>query len=259
MNETKKVLISDDEEVWREKILGGILTDAGYTVRTASTIEETLGLLEREYFHVVLADICFSMSDHTNQDGVRTIGMVAALDEGTSAIVLTGFGTVELVVEALREQKVHHFLEKGERFDQEAFPDLVETAYRAANVARIHRQGELPIDRILGEKDLVDTLAKLQVKKPDFQWVLKNLLNRVRPVILGKSSTVAGTGLYVFELKLWSRMLGRDVRFCVGSPDAIEQLVELPDEVLFRTDMHSAKGIVFSDNVPFDVYREQSE
>jgi ActR/RegA family two-component response regulator len=220
-----KLLVSDDEALWRETVLASLLRKEGYHVQTAPTIEDTLQRINREYFHVVFADICFSKDDHTNKDGVRTIEAVARWDEGTNTIVLTGYGTVDLAVQALRQFKVFNFLEKDESFDQNKLKSTVRQAVKDASDVFTIRNLSTPIQAITGDLDLHDAASKLQLKEDSIRWTIKNLINQVSPVLVGagKWEIVRTRGDFVLQKVVWSRMHGQALRLCICSEGAAKK------------------------------------
>jgi len=108
-----KILISDDDRYWRESIFPDLLATSGFQILTASTLDETLALLDRHFFHIIVVDLCLDPSDESNRDGIQTLRRAKSLGEGTRSIVLTGHGTAALARDTLVEYGAHDFLEKA--------------------------------------------------------------------------------------------------------------------------------------------------
>ncbi|MEX0289793.1 MAG: response regulator [Flavobacteriaceae bacterium] len=245
-----KILVSDDEKSWRELILARILRSAGYTVKTESNIEDTLARLEKEYFHLVFADICFSQDDHTNTDGVQTVKAIASRKEGTKTIVLTGYGTVDLAVKTLKEYKVFDFLEKGEGIDQSVILEIVSGAVKEArNILNSSFLTVRPLD-LFSPLTLHDITAKIELKEQSFIWLMKHLLREVYPINIDDDiAEIQGDHRhYVFTRSLWSRMLGRKVRFYIGQIDDVEKIASLDDSsCLVKSTEAQGMGIILED------------
>ncbi len=243
-----KILVSEDQELWREEILGVLLRKEGYHVATEKTIEGTLSRLNREFFHVVIADICFSLADHDNTDGVQTVAKISNLEEGTCVIVVTGFGTVELAVKALREYKVFHFLEKGDSFDQGRFLQVVADAARAAEVGHIHRYGLVAFESVVEGQDIQVATSRLQVKKDSLRWCAMNLVNQAAPVTLGSvmaELVSLGSGS-VLQRPLWSRMMARPLLLRVGKREIIQELLGDEAKPVAEAEMRGAMGVLLA-------------
>lgn len=91
-----KILIIDDEELVRES-LGEILRLEGYTVEAAESGEVALQRLEEEPFDLLLLDLKMP-----GIDGVEVMHTVFKNYQDTKVILLTGHGSMESAIEALR-------------------------------------------------------------------------------------------------------------------------------------------------------------
>jgi two-component system response regulator HydG len=91
-----RILVIDDDEAVRESI-GRMLRGAGYVVQPASTGEEGLAIARRGGFDVILSDL--RMPGLSGIDVLRTL-REARVD--AAFIVMTGFGTIDSAVEAMK-------------------------------------------------------------------------------------------------------------------------------------------------------------
>lgn len=91
-----KILVVDDEELVRES-LSEILRLEGYTVHTAASGEEALEMLQVEPYDLVLLDLKMP-----GMDGVEVMKTISKNIPDTKVILLTGHGSLESAVEALR-------------------------------------------------------------------------------------------------------------------------------------------------------------
>ncbi len=101
----KTVLIVDDEAAIRET-LEQILSYEGYAVRTAATGAEGLAELERRAPDVMLLDIKMP-----GMDGFEVLQRLKAAGHTVPVIVVSGHGTIETAVEAVKAG-AYDFLEK---------------------------------------------------------------------------------------------------------------------------------------------------
>ncbi|MGB5367377.1 MAG: HD domain-containing phosphohydrolase [Polyangiales bacterium] len=92
-----KVLVVDDEEVIRE-ILADFLTMEGFYVRTAEDGSDALVELSRDRFDLVLSDLKMP-----NMGGLELLGAIRKHTPHVVTIIMTGFGTVETAIEAMKQ------------------------------------------------------------------------------------------------------------------------------------------------------------
>ncbi|MEM8605690.1 MAG: HD domain-containing phosphohydrolase [Myxococcota bacterium] len=92
-----KVLVVDDEVVIRE-ILADFLTMEGFYVRTAEDGSGALVELSRERFDLVLSDLKMP-----NMGGLELLGAIRKHAPHVVTIIMTGFGTVETAIEAMKQ------------------------------------------------------------------------------------------------------------------------------------------------------------
>ena len=119
-----RALIVDDDSSW-QGILSEMLSDNGFEVDTASTVDEAVAALKANSHRLAVVDLSLSASDHNNQDGLRVLDAVRLLDPACRAILLTGFATVEVAVKALTEYNAFTFLRK-ESFKRVEFKDVIQ-------------------------------------------------------------------------------------------------------------------------------------
>ena len=106
-----RVLLVDDEEPFRET-LAKLLRRRGINVATAASGEEALVLVEEQRPGVVVLDVRMP-----GLDGLATLRRIKAVRPDTRVVMLTGHGSVETGVEALRAE-AYDFLLKPVGPDQ---------------------------------------------------------------------------------------------------------------------------------------------
>src|SRR5579863_7849103 len=90
------ILVIDDEAGIRES-LEVLLTLEGYTVKMAADGEQGLRILELENFDLVLLDLALP-----GQSGLEVLPQIKVLQPELPVIMITAYGTVDNVVEAIR-------------------------------------------------------------------------------------------------------------------------------------------------------------
>lgn len=95
-----RALIIDDDRSW-QGILGEILQDEGLAVDYASSLEEAQLQLRAQVHRLAVVDLSLDPEDHRNQDGLAVLEAVRLMDPTCTAILLSGFTTVEVTVNAL--------------------------------------------------------------------------------------------------------------------------------------------------------------
>lgn len=97
MKNISQILVIEDEPANREAI-ALLLGNAGYQVKTAESGENALELLKKNAFEVILTDLCLP--------GVSGIDILKKVKEDspyTNVILITGKGSAESAVEAMKE------------------------------------------------------------------------------------------------------------------------------------------------------------
>ena len=123
----RRVLVVDDEPIVLSFCVRALETQ-GYSVRTALSGEEALGLLARESFDVLATDIRMP-----GMSGIDLMDRVAALGLDLPVIVITALGTLDNSIQALRAGAVD-FVTKP--FGRQELAQAVAHALLQARLAR---------------------------------------------------------------------------------------------------------------------------
>lgn len=81
--------------------LGGLLEDVGYKVRAAGSSSEALALLEASHFDLAVLDVRLDETDEGNTDGLDLAATVKRRWPKVEVIIITGYGTLNIIREAL--------------------------------------------------------------------------------------------------------------------------------------------------------------
>lgn len=109
MNETRTVLIIDDEENIR-RILEAMLSQGGYAVLSAKNISEARAFLKTEAIHVVLSDLRIG-----REDGLVLLKWMKEERYNQPIIILTAHGTVDTAVDAMKQGAFDYLAKPFER------------------------------------------------------------------------------------------------------------------------------------------------
>lgn len=95
MKRTSLLLVDDDKMILES--MAGWLREQGYAVDASASRQGALGLLEKKTFDIVLCDIQLG-----DGDGFDVLGWCRKNRPETTVILITGYGTVETAVDAIR-------------------------------------------------------------------------------------------------------------------------------------------------------------
>ncbi len=133
MNRPGRILIVDDLQKWREELVES-LERGGYVADAASTGPEALKKLHQALYHVVVLDIRMDEADQDSvegkMDGITLLGELdrQGLSEAAKVIMLSAYGTKELMRTSFREYKVADFLSKDE-FNNLEFLEIMQQVF----------------------------------------------------------------------------------------------------------------------------------
>jgi len=158
-----RILVIDDDQGVRDS-MSRMLRSAGFTVETATTGEEGVAAAKGNVFDVILSDMRMP-----GISGIVVLQRLRALHVDSAFIVMTGFGTVDTAVEAMKLGAVD-FVQKP--FFRDELLMRVRAAAERRGLARqvdlLQRQIKAggPVDTLIGEsepmrrmKDLISRAA----------------------------------------------------------------------------------------------------
>jgi two-component system nitrogen regulation response regulator NtrX len=140
-----EILVVDDEADIRE-LVGGILQDEGYVVRTAGNSADTLAAVRARAPRLVVLDVWLKGSE---LDGLGILSILKEMDPFLPVVVISGHGTVETAVEAIR-RGAYDYLEKPFKSEK-----LIVTVQRALENAALKRENSRLMARSASSHELV--------------------------------------------------------------------------------------------------------
>ncbi len=136
--ETQVLLVEDDATA--RLLLGEVLTGAGYDVTTAQDGETALELLSKQTFDVVITDIRMR-----KVGGIQVLYAAKQYTSSPAVILLTGYGSLETALEALRAGAYDYLLKPVDPNDLlervEGAMQRRQSEQRQNNAVRIIAQG----------------------------------------------------------------------------------------------------------------------
>ena len=102
--ESPRILVVDDEKVIRE-ILSDFLTMEGFLVRTVEDGEAAVGELQRRSYNLVISDLKMP-----RMGGLELLENINTLNLNVLTVIMTGFGTVETAIEAMKKGAYDYIL-----------------------------------------------------------------------------------------------------------------------------------------------------
>lgn len=96
-----RILIADDQADVLEA-LRLLLKAEGYATQLVSSPPEVLSALSRQDFDLVLIDLNYTRDTTSGKEGLDLLGRIQAMDSNPPVVVMTAWGSVDLVVEAMR-------------------------------------------------------------------------------------------------------------------------------------------------------------
>jgi len=155
----EKILIVEDEPEMRQ-VLARFLNRLGYDVTTAGSGEEGWKAIEETMFDLVLSDM--AMDDLS---GLELLERVRATDSTLPFIIITGVGTIETAVQAIKLGAFHYITKPFKMQEAEIlFRRALEYGklHRKLDTLRIQENGEFPKMVVGSSRAMHELLRKVE-------------------------------------------------------------------------------------------------
>ncbi len=170
-----RVLVVDDEKFIRD-ILADFLTMEGYAVRTAEDGNQALTELSRSSFDLVISDLKMP-----KMGGLDLLSHVTRLQPEALTVIMTGFGTVETAIDAMKQgaydyilkpfkvEEIVHVVQRGLEKQRLATENM-----RLREAVSLYKVSEA-ITASLSLEDVVSTVTESALSEVDadavFMWL----------------------------------------------------------------------------------------
>jgi sigma-B regulation protein RsbU (phosphoserine phosphatase) len=182
MSASLRVLVADDQSDILQA-LRLLLSDAGFQTELVGSVEDVVDRVGREPYDLLLMDLNYTRDTTSGREGLELIDRVRAHDGTLPIVVMTGWGSIETAVEAMRRG--------AKSFVQKPWDDttLVEVVRREADEGRANRRRD----------------ARVAREHEDARQIQRALLPSVMPAIDGCSiyalwTPAAGVGGDCYDL-----------------------------------------------------------
>ena len=170
MNKKNRILICDDEPTVLTT-LRLLLESRGYEAVAVSTPEEALYTLEHQEVALLLMDMNYQRDTTSGAEGLSLIDSTRTLDNDLPIVVMTGWGTVELAVEAM-QKGANDFIQKP--WDNERLLTILHTQLQLGDsrltAKKLETENHL-LRSALNQQDNADIVAN----SPAMQALMKRL------------------------------------------------------------------------------------
>jgi CheY-like chemotaxis protein len=116
--ESKRVLVVEDDKDWQE-MARHKLTAQGYEVGVVGTVQEAKEEIDSKFYHVAVVDLRLDEQTPEARGGMDVLKHIWELDEGTRAIVWSGFTGEMPLVKLFLEYKIVNVADKNPEFVKE--------------------------------------------------------------------------------------------------------------------------------------------
>lgn len=182
----KSILLIDDEEIIR-KTLDRDLKEAGYVVCTEPSGEDGVNCFQRKLHDLVIVDLIME-----GMGGLDTIKEIQKIRPDSKTIILTGYGTRESAIEALRIgvsdylikpfdrmellEKVYELLNPNSKLESESSLGIVSSKLSVYNLTP--REEEI-CKLLLAGQSREDISSTINISKNTVDTHVKNLYRKL--------------------------------------------------------------------------------
>ena len=211
MNNTKKILIVDDEENIR-RIFKKALEKKNYTVHTAPNAEDALQKIKNQKYFLIFSDIFMD-----GMSGLALLKEVKKINPQTRVVVMTAQDTMNNTIEAMR-MGAYDYISK---------PFDFEVIYTLAARAESNRETQIPsqseIKGKVDEDSVESIVGKSKVIQDIFKIIGKSATSNLSVLITGESGT--GKEMIAEAMHYYSKR--KDLPFvCINCAAISKELLE---------------------------------
>jgi sigma-B regulation protein RsbU (phosphoserine phosphatase) len=225
---TPRILVADDQTDILQA-LRLLLTDAGFETDLVSSVDGVLDLMHRQPYDLVLMDLNYTRDTTSGREGLDLLDRVRAKDGVVPIVVMTGWGSIDTAVEAMR-RGARTFVHKP--WDNHS---LTETVCREIEEGHALRQS--------------DKLAANE--HADAQAIQRALLPPALPSLSGVSLAARWEPALAFGGDCYDAIRLTDSRLAISIADVCGK--GLPAALLMSNLLASLRAFATSERSPRDV------
>jgi two-component system response regulator AtoC len=224
--QSENILIIDDDSGLR-KSLSAFLRKNGYNIKTAPSGEVGLNIIKEEKIDLVLLDIRMP-----EMDGITTLKKIQDLNTTLNVIIITGFGSIETAVEAMKNGAIDYVKKP---FNLKQLLDKINTALKVNYLVIKDYQNKEESDKRYSFQNIIGKSQKMQ---QIYQMIEKIADKNVTVLITGES----GVGKEIVARAIHQTSLRKDKPFIKVNCAALPQ--QLLESELFGHEKGSFTGAV---------------
>ncbi|WP_434511616.1 sigma-54-dependent transcriptional regulator [Desulfitobacterium sp. AusDCA] len=190
MSKNINLLIVDDEVTYAE-LLGEHLSRKGFQVKVVHKASEAMTMLQKHNFDLALLD-----QRLPDGDGLELLHLAKATDPNLEAVMLTGYGTMESAIEALKDG-AYDYLTKPCNVAKLEF-----TLYKALEKRRLTEQAAGLSEALRRQSGAGPIIGQSECMKKVIEMIHLVSNSEASVLILGESGT--GKELVARALHFWS-------------------------------------------------------
>ncbi len=183
-NMTPNVLIADDQQDVLEA-LRLLLKADGYRIESAASPTGILSAIEARDFDLIIMDLNYARDTTSGQEGLDLLTKVRAMDTTLPVVVMTAWGTIELVVEAMR-RGARDFVQKP--WENNRLLAIVRTQIELCRTLRNEQRLEAE-NRLLRAEGRPTLIAEAAAMQPTLQLITRIAPSDANILITGEHGT----------------------------------------------------------------------
>ena len=181
---TPNVLIADDQQDVLEALRLLLKTD-GYRIESAASPTGILSAIEARDFDLIIMDLNYARDTTSGQEGLDLLTKVRAMDTTLPVVVMTAWGTIELVVEAMR-RGARDFVQKP--WENNRLLAIVRTQIELCRTLRNEQRLEAE-NRLLRAEGRPTLIAEAAAMQPTLQLITRIAPSDANILITGEHGT----------------------------------------------------------------------
>ncbi len=181
---TPNVLIADDQQDVLEA-LRLLLKADGYRIESAASPMGILSAIEARDFDLVIMDLNYARDTTSGQEGLDLLTQIRAMDTTLPVVVMIAWGTIELVVEAMR-RGARDFVQKP--WENNRLLAIVRTQIELCRTLRNEQRLEAE-NRLLRAEGRPTLIAEAAAMQPTLQLITRIAPSDANILITGEHGT----------------------------------------------------------------------